>query len=159
MTIVDYFKSPDQARWLARMRSASWPVAGFLADFLAREGAFAKQFGAAATVLLLVDGDDLAGFCTYAERDEVDDPVLTPWLGFAFTFEAYRGRRCLGVLIRHVLKMAAAEGHPTLYISTDHVGLYEKYGFAFVGTGHSVWNDTVRIYARDTASADKEIDA
>lgn len=159
MKIVDYFSAPDRAHWLAAIRRAPWPAAAFLASFLERDGAFAAQFGPGATVLLLTDGDDLASFCTYAARDEVDDPALTPWIGFAFTFDAYRGRRCLGMLIERAMTLAAADGHPAVYISTDHVGLYEKYGFSYVGAGHSVWNETVRVYRRPVTPSDKEKDS
>lgn len=156
MKIIDFFQAPDRDHWLGEIRRSPWPAAAFLAAFLEREGAFAAQFGERATVLLLTDGDHLASFCTYAARDEVDDPALTPWIGFAFTFDDYRGRRCLGRLIEQAVERARREGYPRIYVSTDLVGMYEKYGFSYVGQGRSVWHGQVRIYARETG---KERDA
>ena len=33
-----------------------------------------------------------------------------------------------------------------MYLSTDHVGLYEKWGFRYIGQGYHPWNEESRIY-------------
>jgi len=33
-----------------------------------------------------------------------------------------------------------------LYLCTDHIGFYEKYGFKFIGTVYHPWGDNSRIY-------------
>lgn len=35
-----------------------------------------------------------------------------------------------------------------LYVSTDHVGLYEKYGFSFLEEADTVWGEKSRILFR-----------
>ena len=49
---------------------------------------------------------------------------------------------------------AAAAGFPAVYLCTDHVGYYEKYGFRHVGTGYHPWGDESRIYEALTAPAE-----
>lgn len=147
MRIIDCFQSPDPAHWLAEIRRAQWGGAKLLAELLEKK-TFFQTLGRDSTLLLLADGERLASFCTFSERDEVDDPALTPWAGFCFTFEEYRGRRCLGRLLDHACALTAERGLDRLYLSTDHVGLYEKYGFSFLRAGQSVWGGATRIYVR-----------
>lgn len=149
MEILNYFEAPDRACWRAEILKSPWRAAAFLVQKV-DEGAFFDTFGPGGRILLLVDGGALASFCTFAPRDEVLDPALTPWVGFAYTFEAYRGRRCLGLLLDRACALAAAEGHDALYLSTDHVGLYEKYGFAYYGDRPTVWGEDARVYRRFT---------
>ena len=35
-----------------------------------------------------------------------------------------------------------------LYLSTDHAGLYEKWGFRYLGQGYHPWGAESRIYER-----------
>ena len=56
---------------------------------------------------------------------------LTPWIGFVFTEPVYRGHRYAGQLLTHAEKCAHKLGYSKIYICTDHVGLYEKYGYLY----------------------------
>ena len=147
MQIIDYFRAESPRRWLSRIRRADWSAAGLLAELL-EQGRFFETLGQDSTLLLLANGDRLASFCTFARRDEVDDPALTPWAGFCYTFAEYRGRRCLGRLLDHACMLAAERGFDSLYLSTDHVGLYEKYGFSFLRADRSMRGGATRIYVR-----------
>lgn len=147
MRIIDYFHAESPDLWLSQIRRTDWTAAGFLTELLEQDRFF-ETLGRDSALLLLADGDRLASFCTFAPRDEVDDPALTPWTGFCYTDPEYRGRRCLGQLLDRACKMAAERGYDSLYLSTDHVGLYEKYGFRFLRADRSVWGDSTRIYVR-----------
>ena len=127
MEILSYFETKNPAWWLRKIGECDWTGGQYLYDLL-REGKFHDLTGASSQLLLLVDGSSLASFCTYAERDDIPDSDLTPWMGFVYTFPAYRGRQIMGKLIRRVKELARADGKDAVYIATDHVGLYEKYG-------------------------------
>ena len=101
-------------------------------------------------MLLLVDGDALVSYCTYAKRDDIPSTDLTPWVGFVYTFPAYRGHRYVGRLFEEADRLAREEHVTQLYVSTNHTGLYEKYGCTFLTEmkdREGVWS---RIYVRKT---------
>ncbi len=51
-------------------------------------------------------------------------------------------------------RLARAEGFPFVYISTDHTGLYEKYGCAFWKTMRNLQGDDCRIYRMEVKHRD-----
>ena len=69
---------------------------------LLKEDRFHEFYGKKARVLMLTDGTNLVSFCTYAERDDIPETDLTPWMGFVYTAPEYRGRRLMGRLIAEV---------------------------------------------------------
>lgn len=93
----------------------------------------------------------LAAFVSLARNDEVDITVSgrenwTPWVSCVFTYPEYRGQRFSEKLILHAEKYAIKEfGAEYTYISTDHVGLYEKYGYELFTECTTVWGDNTRV--------------
>lgn len=45
-------------------------------------------------------------------------------------------------------KTPAGQDSAKLYLSTDHAGLYEKWGFRYLGQGYHPWGAESRIYER-----------
>lgn len=133
MEILSYEQTVKPEWWLKQMEESDWTAGQFLHQLL-KEGHFHDLAGEKAEVLLLADGNRLAGFCTYAERDDIPDTDLTPWMGFVYTFPDYRGRRLMGKLISRVREKAREDGFDNVYISTGETGLYEKYGASFYTT-------------------------
>ncbi len=148
MEILDYFESDRQARWLEQIGKSDWSAGQFLYSLL-REGRLKELCGESTQVLLLTEGDRLLAFCTYAERDDIQPTGLRPWLGFAYTFPAYRGRRLLGRLLDRAAALAREQGFPALYISTNHIGLYERYGCVFDRVLNDIHGEPSRVYRRD----------
>ena len=101
-------------------------------------------------MLLLADGTSLAAFCIYPEKDAIPDTELTPWIGFVYTFPAYRGRRLAGKLIARTRETAREEGKEALYLSTGETGLYEKYGAEFLTVMKDRQGEDSRIYRINT---------
>ncbi|MBQ2952119.1 MAG: GNAT family N-acetyltransferase [Clostridia bacterium] len=150
MRIIDYFQDARQSHWLEQIRGVEWRAARLL-ETLLTEGTFHEVLGRG-TLYLLADGDVLASFLTLAERDCIDDPALTPWIGFVHTAPEYRGRRCAGRLIDHAVRVAGEQGAPQVYICTDHEGLYEKYGFVYLENRVSIYGEDSRVLVRRTQS-------
>lgn len=147
MQIIDYFQTDRQAEWLAQIESCEWRAAKFLAQLL-REGTFHQTAGEG-TIYLLTDGDHLVSFLTLAQRDCISDDILTPWIGFVHTAPEYRGHRCAGQLIDHAVRVAKAHGVERVYICTDHIGLYERYGFTYMENRLSIYGEDSRVYFRE----------
>jgi hypothetical protein len=79
---IQFFEDTDRRElWLAQMENCSWRAGRYLYTLL-KEDRFQKQYGETSRVLLLTEGEKLVSFCTYAERDEIPDTELKPWMGF-----------------------------------------------------------------------------
>ena len=150
LNVINYFDSEKQAHWLARIAESDWSAGPFLCRLL-REGTFFDAVGQNSRVLLLTEGDELISYCTYAEKDDIQPTDLTPWVGFVYTFPAYRGRRCAGLLFDEVARLARQEGVEAVYLSTNHVGLYEKYGFAYLTELTDLDGKPSRVYVKRIA--------
>ena len=147
MQIIDYFKAENQANWLTQIASYEWRAAKHLARLL-ETGEFCTKVGKG-TLYLLTDGDKLVSFISLAQRDYLDAPY-GPWIGFVHTAQEYRGHRYVGKLIDHACRIAGEHGVQTVYINTDHVGLYEKYGFTYLEKRVTIFGEDSRIYVRET---------
>jgi len=83
---------------------------------------------------LFVAADDgkLSGYCSLQKEDFVPLPY-TPYIRFVFVGEPYRGARLSERLCLTACDYAKSLGFDKAYLTTDHVGLYEKYGFIKIG--------------------------
>ena len=149
MVIIDYHDTVNPAFWLDQLGQCDWAAGLYLHQIL-KEDRFNEVCGEKARLLMLTDGMKLVSFCTYAERDDIPDTELTPWMGFVYTAPEYRGRRLLGRLIPEVKSLAREDGHNTLWISTGETGLYEKYGAEYDRTLKDRRGEDSRIYRMNT---------
>jgi predicted GNAT family N-acyltransferase len=149
MEIIDFYSSPKREYWLNKIRLCDWRAGAYLCQLIDNEQ-FYSVLGESSRLLLLTEGDKLLSFCTLTERDQVDTE-LTPWIGFVYTFPEARGRRLMGRLINEASHIAAGRGFDTLLLTTDHVGLYEKYGFEFVCMMKEYSGEETRIYKKKTS--------
>ena len=147
MRIIDYFESDRKEHWLEKIKKSDWAAAAFLAEML-RKGTITDFIGEGSKLLLLTDKDELISFCTYAKKDDIPNTELTPWMGFVFTFPEFRGHHYMGLMFEEVERLARNDGFSCFYISTDHVGLYEKYGCEFMTTLPEMNGDPARVYVK-----------
>ena len=99
---------------------------------------------------LLMDGETIVGGCGLIVNDFNARQDLWPWLCALYIEEEYRGHAYGAMLLAHAGCEASALGFSALYLVTDHVGYYEKYGFDFIGMTADPFGGTSRIY-RSTA--------
>ena len=147
MEVIAYHESGRKEHWLAQIGKSDWRAGKFLQRLLA-EGTFFDTMGERSKVLLLTDGDELVSYCTYAEKDDIRPTDLTPWAGFVYTFPARRGHRYAGLLFGEITRLAEAEGAAAVYLSTNHTGLYEKYGFEYLTQMTDMDGEPSRIYVK-----------
>lgn len=147
MKIIEYYSSKNKALWHNQMMACDWGAGQWLGELL-RDNDLQNKVGEGVLVPMLTDGDKLVSFCTFAPLDEIQPTDLTPWIGFVYTFPEYRGHRYAGQLLEWAENVAGTRGHEAVYISTDHVGLYETYGYEFFTTMKSIDDDECRIYRK-----------
>lgn len=143
MEIFDYF-SNEKRMWIDKIRICDWGAAKFLADLL-EQNKFHNVLGNG-SLFIMSDGEKLAAFCTLTQKDCINDDTLFPWIGFVFTAPEYRGRRYSGMLIEYACEKAQEQGFENVYIATDHIGLYEKYGFTYMESCIDIYGEKSRIY-------------
>ena len=144
MEIINYFESENKGILLEKIAACDWGAAKFLVELL-EKGTFDEMLGGWGKLFLLMDGEQLVSFLTFTGLDAVRDERLTPWIGFVFTCPEYRGHRYAGRLIAHAENSAVNMGYDRVYIATDHVGLYEKYGYTYRENRVDIWGDDMRV--------------
>ena len=147
MQVINYFVSDRKEHWLGEIQKSDWGAGAFLYELLSK-GTFFKTVGDQSKVLLLTNGNELVSFCTYAEKDDIQPTDLSPWMGFVYTFPKHRGHHYVGLLFEEAERLAGKDGVSEFYISTNHTGLYEKYGCEFRTEMMAIDGDISRVYVK-----------
>ena len=123
-------------------QNCSWRAGAILAERM-RENRFQEW----ERVIIAAAQNEIAGFCTFTEKDELpDDSGISPFIGFVFVDERYRGNRLSEQMIRHALRYAKEIGYQTVYIMSGEQGLYEKYGFELIGDCETIYGTTDQLF-------------
>ena len=80
---------------------------------------------------LCLHGEDIVGGLGIIENDFHDRKDLFPNVCAVYTEEAHRGKGIARQLLNLAVKDMRAKGVSPLYLLTDHVGFYERYGWEF----------------------------
>ena len=147
MQLLNLHNIIEQKQWIDKIRACDWSAAKFLANLLEQDK-FHEVLGEG-NLFLMVEEENVVAFCTMTRKDCIDDDSLFPWIGFVFTSQEYRGQRYSGVVIDYACNKAKEQGFDTVYLATDHIGLYEKYGFSYIESRMDVYNEMSRIYCRE----------
>ena len=115
----------DAARWFHQKWGV--PTEAYLAcmdDYLTKE----TEYG----WYLCLDGDRIVGGMGVIENDFHDRKDLAPNVCAVYTEEDYRCKGIAGHLLNMVVEDMRGKDISPLYLITDHVGFYERYGWEFL---------------------------
>ena len=121
--------------------NCSWKAGPSLARLM-RDGGFSGW----ESVFAMICGDDIAGFCTLAKKDCIPNVEYTPYIGYVFVGEAFRGQRISQRMICCALEYAKSIGFSKVYLVSGEQGLYEKYGFVKLEERADTWGRLEQIF-------------
>ena len=97
-------------------------------------------------VVVALDHEKICGYCTVAKTDCIPDVCYTPYIGYLFVGEEYRGNRLSQKLIQYSMDYLKSIGFDKVHIVSDHENLYEKYGFNIIDRKMAPWGAEEKIY-------------
>ena len=81
---------------------------------------------------LCLDGDLIVGGLGVIENDFHDRKDLKPNICAVYTEEEYRGKGIAGKLLEMAVEDLRTKGITPVYLVSDHIGFYERYGWEFL---------------------------
>ena len=98
---------------------------------------------------LCLDGDRIVGGLGVVENDFHDRKDLSPNICAVCTEEGFRSRGIAGKLLNMAVDDLKSKGISPVYLATDHVGFYERYGWEFLCmAGEEGKPERTRMYVR-----------
>lgn len=94
--------------------------------------------------------DAVIGFCAFTKDSTVLGEKYSPYIGFLFVDEAYRGKYIGRELCFSVVKYAGSKNFDKVYLYSDLVNYYEKMGFEKIGEEDTPWGVRHSVYAYHT---------
>lgn len=82
--------------------------------------------------LVLLDNDILIGFISIFPTDGNERKDLSPWYATMYVKEEFRGKEYSKILNNAILEEAKKRGFKKLYLKTDLINYYEKFGAKFL---------------------------
>jgi GNAT superfamily N-acetyltransferase len=140
---------PERQDELAEYVKAQWPkvqnvVLPVIHESISPQGSLPLTF-------LLLKGGALIGFYQLIEHELVATrKELSPWIAPLFIDQRERGNAFGSLLLEHARKIAGQLGYGKVYLATDHILFYEKYGFREIGLDNFEWGRPAKIYEHDT---------
>ena len=100
-------------------------------------------------IVVMTEKKEIIGYYSLIAKELVkNNHGYTPWLGTLFIREKYRGKHYSSVLIENACQHVKKMGYENLYLATEHIGLYEKFGFEEIGLGLYLWGAPTKFYRK-----------
>jgi len=96
----------------------------------------------------MIDGK-IVGMVSIMKTDYYPLPEIYPWVSSVFVSEDYRGQRISGRLIDFANDYAKECGFDRTYIPSEHIGLYEKYGYHYLKDITNYGGGVDRLYVKE----------
>lgn len=97
-------------------------------------------------VIVALDDKKICGYCTAAKTDCILNVTYTPYIGYVFVDEKYRGNRLSRKMIQYAMDYLKSVGFDRVHLVSDHENLYEKYGFEVIDRKTAPWGSEEKIY-------------
>ena len=99
---------------------------------------------------IAISNNQVVGMYQIAMDDDIDiRPDYYPWLVNVYVDEKNRGQGICTILLDHAKNKFKELNIKRVYLNTDHVNLYEKYGFKYLETIETFKGQRTKIYYLD----------
>jgi len=141
--IIKKITSSDELWYRVRdyAENCSWRAGKSLADAMTN-----NAFEDWERVIVALDNEKICGYCTVAKTDCIPNVRYTPYIGYMFVGEEYRGNRISQKMIQYAIDYLKGIGFDRVHIVSDHENLYEKYGFHIIDRQIAPWGSEEKIY-------------
>lgn len=95
---------------------------------------------------LLEKDSEIIGCAGLVTNDFISRMDLYPWICAVYIDEKHRGNAYSSLLLEKAKEDSLKSGFSKVYLCTDLIGFYEKYGFSYIGQGYHPWGEESRIY-------------
>lgn len=145
--IISIRENPDQLDLAVSFFSSKWAIPQNVYHDCIANSIITKQ-QLPRWYLLLIEGDIKGGYGIIT-NDFISRQDLWPWLCALYVEKDFRNQGYGKMMLEHARMEAGKLGFSKLYISTDHIGYYEKHGFDHIATGYDHGGESTRIYEAD----------
>ncbi len=101
------------------------------------------------TYVAVADGKPV-GTYTLLMKELLYSKEVGLWIGTLYIFPEARGWHLTPILLEHALRRGAELGHDKMYLASEHVNLYEKFGWLAAGPDLCALGEPTMMYVHDT---------
>lgn len=132
----------NDSHWLAaatEIYNADWKAAKYLASKM-----IGDEFDDWEGIVVAECNDRIIGFCSFVSKDIVD-LTYSPYIAIVYVEPAFRGNGISKELVKIAEKQLINEGFQSIYIVTQHVDLYEKWGYSQIEEAEDKFGRSMRV--------------
>lgn len=136
----------NDSRWLVaatEIYNADWKAAKYLVSKM-----IGDEFDDWEGIVVAEAADRIVGFCSFVSKDIVD-LVYSPYIAIVYVDPNFRGNGISKELVKIAEKQLLKVGFQSIYIVTQHVGLYEKWGYYQIDEAEDKFGRTMRVLVRN----------
>lgn len=152
-----YLMTAEHTYWKETISFAErclWKAGSYLAKKMQE-----NEFNEWERVCAVCVNGKVAGFSTFTEKDELSGQYdFTPFIGFVFVDERYRGKRLSELMIQKIISYAKELGYKKVYIMSGEIGLYEKYGFVKLGDYETIYGFIDQLFVQFIAEVNQDLE-
>lgn len=132
----------NNSHWLAaayEIYNADWAAAKYLAKKM-----IGDEFNDWEGIVVAETTDRIVGFCSFVDKDIVD-LTYSPYIAIVYVDPTFRGKGISKELVEIAEQQLITEGFQGVYIVTQHVGLYEKWGYSQIDEAEDKFGRSMRV--------------
>ncbi|WP_429967770.1 GNAT family N-acetyltransferase [Enterococcus sp. AZ046] len=136
----------NDSRWLVaptEIYNADWKAAKYLASKM-----IGDEFADWEGIVVAEAADRIVGFCSFVSKDIVDLDY-SPYIAIVYVDPNFRGNGISKELVKIAEKQLLKLGFQSIYIVTQHVGLYEKWGYYQIDEAEDKFGRIMRVLVRN----------